>query len=39
MIIGGKPATVRFTLDLGGAPAIFQPGFWSASACPGPAVK
>jgi len=39
MIIGGKPATVRFTLDLGGGPAIFQPGFWSASACPGAAVR
>ncbi len=37
MIIGGKPATVRFTLDLGGSPAIFQPGFWSA--CPGAAVR
>jgi len=39
MIIGGKPATVRFTLDLGGGPAVFQPGFWSASACPGAAVR
>jgi type VI secretion system protein ImpL len=39
MIIGGKPATVRFTLDMGGAPDIFQPGFWSGAACPGAAVR
>ena len=39
MIIGGKPATVRFTLDMGGAPAIFEPGFWSGAACPGAAVR
>lgn len=38
MIIGGKPATVRFTLDMGGGPAIFQPSFWSGG-CPGAAVK
>ncbi|MGH9648025.1 MAG: type VI secretion IcmF C-terminal domain-containing protein, partial [Bryobacteraceae bacterium] len=38
MIIGGKPATVRFTLDMGGGPAIFQPSFWSGG-CPGVAVK
>jgi type VI secretion system protein ImpL len=39
MIIGGKPATVRFTLDMGGGPAIFQPGFWSGAGCPGAAVR
>ena len=39
MIIGGKPATVRFTLDMGGGPAIFQPGFWSGMACQAVAVR
>ena len=39
MIIGGKPATVRFTLDLGGVPAVFQPGFWSGMACQAVAVR
>jgi type VI secretion system protein ImpL len=39
MIIGGKPATVRFTLDQGGGPAVFQPGFWSGAACPAAAVR
>jgi type VI secretion system protein ImpL len=39
MIIGGKPATVRFTLDMNGGPPIFQPGFWSGATCPGAAVR
>jgi len=35
----GGPATVRFMLDMGGAPPVFQPNFWSTLRCPGPAVR
>lgn len=36
---GGRPETVQFALDLGGAPPIFQPNFWSRLTCPSPAVR
>jgi hypothetical protein len=29
----GKPVVVRVGLDMAGAPAVFQPGFFSRFAC------
>ena len=33
LLPNGKPLTVRFTLDMGGAPAVFQRGYFSRMAC------
>jgi type VI secretion system protein ImpL len=33
LLPNGKPLTVRFTLDMGGAPPIFQRGYFSRMAC------
>lgn len=30
----GRPLTVRFTLDMEGGPAVFEPGYFSRMACP-----
>lgn len=31
---GGKPLTVRLTLDMEGGPSLFQPGYFTRMACP-----
>ena len=33
LLPNGKPLTVRFTLDMGGAPPVFQRGYFSRMAC------
>ena len=33
MLPTGKPLTVRFELDMAGAPPLFQRGYWSRMAC------
>ena len=33
MLPNGKPLTVRFELDMAGAPPVFQRGYWSRMAC------
>ncbi len=31
---GGKPLTVRLTLDMEGGPPLFQPGYFGRIGCP-----
>jgi type VI protein secretion system component VasK len=33
VLLGGKPLTVRFELDMGGSPQVFQKGYFSRLAC------
>jgi type VI secretion system protein ImpL len=33
LLPGGKPLTVRFELDMGGSPQVFQKGYFSRMAC------
>lgn len=33
MTVDGKPVTVRFQLDMGSAPPLFQKGFFARMGC------
>jgi len=33
MVVNGKPVTVQFDLDMGGAPPVFQKGWFSRMSC------
>jgi type VI secretion system protein ImpL len=39
LLIGGRPANVRFTLDMGGAPPVFRSGYLGGLNCVSTAVR